>query len=119
MAALLFLVAHSTDDPDRAATALVTALAASEAGHDVALWLTGEGVRLGVQGVCETLREPFPLTAAETVVRLADRGVVLHCARLSLERRDLAVETLRPGAVLADESVLARLVAEGRTAVSL
>ena len=70
MAAFLYVLTHSTDEPDRAATGLATALAAQRAGHDVALWLTGEGVRLGVKHVAETLREPGPESAAEMVIAL-------------------------------------------------
>jgi predicted peroxiredoxin len=77
MADLIYLLTHSTDNPDRATTGLATALAAQRAGHDVVLWLTGEGVRLGVRQVAETLREPGPETAAEMVEALAAGGAVL------------------------------------------
>ena len=49
MARLLFLLNHSTEQPDRAMTALLAARAAKADGHDVALWLQNEGVRLGVE----------------------------------------------------------------------
>ena len=119
MASLLFVLCHSTEEPDRASAALATALAAAEAGHDVALWLTGEGVRLGVRGVAETLREPLARSAAEMVEALARRGVDLHCARPSFERREFKAESLRPGARLAEEAELAALVASGRVPVTL
>jgi predicted peroxiredoxin len=117
MAHLLFVVAHSTDDPDRAATALETALAAVEAGHRVDLWLTGEGVRLGVKGVAETLREPTKRTATQMVEALAAAGAVLWCSRPSFDRREFKVESLRAGARMAEASELATLVADGRTPV--
>ena len=119
MAALLYVLAHSTEDPDRAVTALNAALAASEAGHDVALWLTGEGVRLGVVGVAETLREPGSRTAAQVVAALAQRGVVLHCSRPCFERRTFSPDALRPGARLAEAAELGDLLASGRRSVTL
>jgi predicted peroxiredoxin len=119
VARLLFILCHSTEEPDRAADGLATALAAAESGHDVALWLTGEGVRLGVRGVAETLREPQARGAAPMVEALAGRGVVLHCARPSFERREFEVDVLRPGARLSEESELAALVAGGRVPVTL
>jgi predicted peroxiredoxin len=119
VASLLFVLCHATEDPDRAASALATALAAAEAGHDVALWLTGEGVRLGVRGVAETLREPLAQSAAEMVEALAKRHVALHCARPSFERREFKPEALRPGARLAEEAELAALVAAGRVPITL
>ena len=48
MGSFLVIVPHSTEAPNRAATALGTALALAEAGNRVDLWLHGEGVRLGV-----------------------------------------------------------------------
>jgi predicted peroxiredoxin len=119
VADLLFLLCHSTEEPDRAANGLATALAASEAGHDVALWLTGEGVRLGVKGVAETLREPTSRSAVEMVEALAGRGVVLHCVRPSFERREFKVDALRNGARLAEEAELGALIAAGRVPVTL
>jgi predicted peroxiredoxin len=119
MARLLFVLPHSTDDPDRAAAGLLTALAAAEAGHDVALWLAGEGVRLGLKAVAETLREPYPRSAAEMVEALVSRGTALHVARAAFERRDLSTAPLRPGARLSDDAELAALVASGRVPVTL
>lgn len=119
MGSLLFVVAHSTDDPDRAVTAIETALAAAEAGHGVALWLTGEGVRLGVKGVAETLREPTRRSAAEMLEALVARGAALHCSRPSFERREFAAEALRAGARVAEPHEIATLLAAGARSVAL
>jgi predicted peroxiredoxin len=119
MAAFLYVVTSSTEDPGRAVTALEAALAASEAGHDVSLWLSGEGVRLGVRGVAETLREPGARSAAEIVSALAGRGAVLHCSRPCFERRSFARDALRPGARVSEASELASLLASGRLPVTL
>ncbi len=119
MASLVFVLAHSTDEPDRAATALQTALDAARAGNDVALWLTGEGVRLGVEGVAETLREPTPTSAAEMIEALADGGAVLYCHQGSFERRKFEAEALRNGAQVAAGDVLAKLVSEGAHSITL
>jgi predicted peroxiredoxin len=113
MARLLFVIAHSTDEPDRAATALATALAAAQAGHEVGLWLTGEGVRLGVAAVAETLREPGPLSAAAMLEALAAHGVRFHLDRRSFDRREFGEESLRAGASVAGAEGLALLAAEG------
>jgi predicted peroxiredoxin len=119
MASLLYILTRSTDEPDRAATGLRTALAAQRAGHDVALWLSGEGVRLGVKGVAETLREPGPETAAEMVEALAAGGAVLLLEALSFETREFALTALRAVAEVVDAARLADEIAGGRAAVSL
>jgi predicted peroxiredoxin len=118
MARLLFVLAHSTEEPDRAATALATALAAQTAGHEVALWLTGEGVRLGVKHVAETLREPGPMSAAETVEALVRGGAVLHLERRSFQVRRFEETALRPGAKVVEGARLADLVGEGYVPVT-
>jgi predicted peroxiredoxin len=119
MARLLFVLLHSTDDPDRAVTGLSTALAAAESGHDVGVWLAGEGVRLGVSGVAETIREPGPRSAAELTEALVERGARLFCSRRCFETREFEKDALRRGAEVAGPERLAALVAEGRTPVSL
>ncbi len=116
-ASLLFTIVHATDEPERAGGALVAALAAAEAGHDVALWLANEGVRLAVRGVAETLREPYAPDAAAAMDALAARGVRFHADRAAFERRSFDPDQLRPGAVLAESADLARLVGDGRATV--
>jgi len=119
MASLLFVLTHSTEAPDRATTGLATALAAQRAGHDVALWCTGEGVRLGVKAVAETLREPHPESAAEMVEALVAGGASLLLERLSFTIREFDPTAVRPGAEVVDADRLATEIAGGRQAVSL
>ncbi len=118
MARLAFLLAHSTEAPDRAVTVLAMALATQRAGHEVVLWLTGEGVRLGVVHVAETLREPGPLGAAEMVAALVAGGAPLLCERRSFEVREFEADALRPGAAVAEPERLAALLADGFQAVT-
>lgn len=119
MASLLYILTRSTDEPDRAATGLRTALAAQRAGHDVSLWLSGEGVRLGVKGVAETLREPGPLSATEMVEALVAGGAKLLLEAQSFENREFALTALRESAEVVDAARLADEIAGGRAAVSL
>lgn len=111
MASYLILVPHSTEEPNRAATALGTARALQQAGHRVDLWLHGEGVRLGVAHVAETLREPWPKQAGLTLDELAQQGGAFHCSRPCFEQRGFTPDVLRPGARLAEPSDLAGLLA--------
>ena len=119
MARLLHIVLHSTEAPDRASLALATALAAQRAGHEVGLWLSGEGSRLGVKGVAETLAEPLPETAAAMRDALLAGGAVLHVERLSFEHRMYEADALLEGAELVDAGALAALVADGWQTVTL
>ncbi len=111
MPAYLILVPHSTEDPNRAATALGTAQALRQGGHRVDLWLHAEGVRLGVAHVAETLREPWPREAGAALDALAAQGSIFHLSRPCFEQRGFTPEALRPGARLADPAELAGLLA--------
>ena len=119
MASLLYILTKSTDEPDRAATGLRTALAAQRAGHDVALWLSGEGVRLGVQGVAETLREPGEETATEMVAALVAGGAALLLEEQSFVNREFARDAVREGAEITGAARLGDEVAGGRLAITL
>lgn len=119
MARMLFVLTRSTEAPDRATTALATALAAQRGGHDVAFWLTGEGVRLGVQGVAETLAEPVPESAATMRDALLAGGAAFHLEQLSFDRRQYAADAVIAGATVVDGAALGALVDDGWQPVSL
>lgn len=119
MARVLVLIAHSTEEPNRAVGALFTAHALAQAGAAVDLWLHGEGVRLGVQHVAEALQEPFPVPAADLLAGLTARGGVFWCSRPCFEQRGFEATSLRAGARLAAPEELARLLAAGVTPLSL
>ena len=48
--------AHGENNPDAVATAFLTAGAALDQGREVVLWLTSEGVRLGLRGYADGIR---------------------------------------------------------------
>lgn len=111
VARLLILIAHSTEEPNRAATALGTAQALQQEGHTVDLWLHGEGVRLGVAHVAETLREPWPTACGPVLDALAAAGSTFHCSEPCFQQRGFTADALRPGARLAPTAHLGRLLA--------
>jgi predicted peroxiredoxin len=113
VARLLYVLVHSTDRPERAVAALRAAVAATTRGDEVALWLTGEGVRLGVAAVAETLREPGEPSAVDALGTLVGAGGVAWCVRRCFEERGFEADALREGALLADEARLGTLVDEG------
>ena len=113
MARLLYVLAHSTDDPGRTATALHAAAANLEAGHEVALWLMEEGVRLGVRGVADTLHEPGPGTPAEHLEALRAAGGGIHLSRRCFEIREFDEDARLEGARLVPPQALGDLVDQG------
>ncbi len=119
MARILYVLPHSTEAPHRAASALASAVAAQRAGHEVGLWLTGEGARLGVKGVAETLNEPLPETAAAMRDALLAGGATLWVEQLAFEQRQFDAEVVLEGAKVVGAETLAGLLADGWQAVTL
>lgn len=120
MPQLLYIVSHSTADPARAVTALATAAAALDAeGAEVAVWLSGEGARLAVEGVADMLTVAGLPTAAESIARLVERGAPLYCSASCFERLGFEADALTPGAEVVPPHRLAALVGEGWTPVTL
>ncbi|MFM8980353.1 MAG: DsrE family protein [Planctomycetia bacterium] len=119
MARTLVLLAHSTEDPERAATALYLAQGLAQAGQGVDLWLHGEGVRLGVKHVAEAIQEPTPVGAVQALEALVAAGATLWCSRACFEQRGFEADSLRPGARLAGPDELARLLAAGSQPLTL
>lgn len=113
----VYLISHSTEDPERAAVALEHAHAAQAAGHTVDLWLSGEGVRLAVKAVAETLREPQD--AAALLTQLVANGTTLYAHRPCFERREFDEAALRPGAEVVGGEALPELLGHGRRAIRL
>lgn len=113
MARLLYVLAHSTDEPERSTAALAAAAAAAKHGHDVGLWLTDEGVRIGVQGVVEAIASPGRRGALESLRLLVESGATLHCPRACFLLREFEEASLRQGARLASHVELAELIADG------
>ena len=113
MAKLLYVLTHSTDEPERSTAALGAAAAAAKHGHEVALWLTDEGVRIGVKGVVETIASPDRRGALESLELLVEGGAILHCPRACFVLREFEEGALRKGARLASQYELADLAADG------
>ena len=113
MRPLLFTITHSTEDPPRAAAQVWSAHCAAAEGRRVALWLTHEGVRLAVQGVAETLREPYPRSVAEMIGDLVAGGAALFADRQAFQVRDFLPDALREGAELREPAALGALIDEG------
>ena len=48
---------HGAEDPDRVVVSYLTAGAALDAGKEVVMWLSSEGVRLALRGYVDPIRE--------------------------------------------------------------
>ena len=75
---------HGEENPDSVAVAYLTATAALDQGKEVVMWLTSEGVRLGLHGYADGIRadKEAVLDEIDRVLRPSGRlqiaDVVIH-----------------------------------------
>ncbi len=120
MARLLYVISHSTADPARAATALAAAAAGADVeGTNVALWLSGEGVRLAVEGIPAMLLVAGLPSTSESVARLQARKAPLYVSQPCFARLGFELSAATGGVELVDSARLASLVADGWTPITL
>jgi uncharacterized protein len=65
---------HGEDNPDSVAVAYLTAGAALDQGRDVVLWLSSEGVRLGIRGYADGIRVDMDPPGARLHQQFIEKG---------------------------------------------
>lgn len=88
------VVKLTTDQPEKVAAALTSAVTAVSLGAPVHFWLAGEAVWLAVAGRAPNVTLPFAPDCDESLAMLPDVIVCSQCAA----RRHLTDEDLRTGA---------------------
>lgn len=88
------------DEAERCNQALTVAATAAASGIDVSLWLTGEAVWLAVPGRAECGSLPHGRPFIELLDTITATGSLTVCSQCAA-RRNLAVDDVLPGAVIA------------------
>lgn len=89
---LLVNLATGPENPTRAALALLVARSAVEDGHDVRLFLAGDGVQLARPETAEAAHGIGTGSVSEHWRALADAGVPVYLSGLSSKARGLPVD---------------------------
>ena len=110
MGSLLVHVTHGPEAPTRAALAFLVARTAQEAGHDVAIFVAGDGVGLLRAAVLGTLRGVGTGELGAHVEAVLAGGASLTCSGQSCAARGISVNDLPAGAEVAPPSRLVELV---------
>lgn len=87
MAKLLFQITRGPDDPTLATLPLLVAKAAAEAGHEVSVFLGGEGVQLIRDAALEATTGVGTGNAREHVDGLTAAGARFYISRMSANAR--------------------------------
>ena len=81
--------AHGEEDPDNVAVAYLTAGAALDKGKEVVLWLTSEGVRLGLRGYAGRIRVDKDPPVERLHAQFIEKGGRFFVCPICFNERDL------------------------------
>jgi predicted peroxiredoxin len=80
---------HGEENPDAVAVSYLTAGAALDQGRDVVLWLTSEGVRLGIRGYADGIRVDQEPPVARLHQQFIEKGGRFYVCPICFNERDL------------------------------
>jgi predicted peroxiredoxin len=80
---------HGEEDPDTVAVAYLTAGAALDQGKDVVMWLTSDGVRLGLDGYASQIRTDREPSGELLHSQFAEKGGRFYVCPICFNERDL------------------------------
>ncbi len=106
------------DFPDRATVALLVANAAVAAGQETAIFLTIEGVRLGMQGFADNIAVPGFAPLKELMDKYAEGGGKIWVCPPCFKVRELNEADLLPNAIIAGGAKVVEFIGQGAGSVS-
>jgi predicted peroxiredoxin len=109
---------HGEEDPDRVVCAYLTAGAALDQGKDVVMWLTVEGVRLGLRGYADRIRVDMDPPVERVHAQFIEKGGQFYVCPVCFRERDLGEPELVENAELKGATPLMEFAAEGATTFS-
>ena len=109
---------RSTDDPDRATVAMVIANAAVASGKNTMVFLSSEGVRLGVKGVAENIHEEGLQPMADLIKNFLAAGGTLWVCSPCFKKRGYTDGDLIEGATIVGGAKLVEFLSDDGTGVS-
>jgi predicted peroxiredoxin len=111
-------LSRAKDDTDRATVAFVVANAALGSGQDTVVFLTIEGVRLGVQGAADGVHEEGFAPLGELMANFAKGGGKLYVCSPCFKKRKLDETKLVAGATIVGGAKLVEFMAGGCPSIS-
>jgi predicted peroxiredoxin len=80
---------HGEDNPDAVAVSYLTAGAALDKGHEVMMWLTSDGVRLGIRGYADKIRAGMEPPVELIHAQFIEKGGRFFVCPICFNERDL------------------------------
>jgi predicted peroxiredoxin len=104
---------HGEEDPDRVAVSYLTAGAALDEGKEVVMWLSAEGVRLGLRGYADGIRVGDDPPGARLHAQFMEKGGRFFVCPICFKERDLDEGELVENAELQGATPLMKFAGEG------
>lgn len=104
---------HGEEDPDSVVVAYLTAGAALDQGKEVVMWLTSDGVRLGLGGYADKIRQDKDPPVARVHAQFAEKGGRMYVCPVCFKERGLSDGDLVDNAELKGASPLMEFASEG------
>ncbi|QEC48203.1 peroxiredoxin [Baekduia soli] len=106
---------HGEEDPDRVAVSYLTAVAALDQGKDVVMWLSVDGVRLGLRGYADRIRAGQEPPIDRLHGQFIEKGGRFFVCPICFRERELDEADLVDGAELKGATPLMEFVGDGAT----
>lgn len=104
---------HGDEDPDSVIVAYLTAGAALDAGKEVVLWLTSDGVRLGMSGYADGIRVDKDPPVARVHAQFIEKGGHFFVCPVCFKERELDESDLVANAELKGATPLMEFAGDG------
>ena len=118
MARVVVGCTHGNENPDAVVVAYLTAGAALDRGDDVVMWLTSEGVRLGINGYVGPIRESMKPPVQRVHDQFIEKGGRFYVCPICFNERELSEADLVENAELKGATPLMDFVGDGATVFS-
>ena len=104
---------HGEEDPDNVVVSYLTAGAALDEGKEVVMWLTSEGVRLGLNGYADRIRADKDPPVERVHAQFIEKGGRFFVCPICFKERDLDEGELVQGAELQGATPLMKFAGDG------
>ena len=104
---------HGAEDSDRVLVSYLTAGAALDAGKEVVMWLTSEGVRLAMRGYADQIRAGQEPPVERVHAQFIEKGGRFYVCPICFNERELDQAELVEGAELQGATPLMQFAGDG------
>jgi predicted peroxiredoxin len=104
---------HGEEDPDGVVVSYLTAGAALDEGKEVVMWLTSDGVRLGLAGYADRIRADEDPPVERVHAQFIEKGGHFYVCPICFKERDLDESQLVENAELQGATPLMKFAGEG------